>query len=146
MNFSQILTELLVQTKQSQADLARFVGVKPNTVSDWINKGTSPKIEHLYRIADFFSVSFDYLFKGEEISTNNNIYARDLNNSKIVGGHDNSVSKNITYGTPEDLTKFALSENDEELLKIFRSLPTRERIKLLGIVYDFEEQYRKSNT
>ena len=146
MNFNQILTELLVQTKQSQADLARFVGVKPNTVSDWINKGTSPKIEHLYRIADFFSVSFDYLFKGEEISTNNSIYARDLNNSKIVGGHDNSVSKNITYGTSEDSTKLTLSENDEELLKIFRSLPTRERVKLLGIVYDFEEQYRKSNT
>ena len=55
-----------VETHHNQAELARFVGVKPNTVSDWINKETSLKVEHLYRIADFFSVSFNYLFTGEK--------------------------------------------------------------------------------
>lgn len=72
MNFSQRITDLLVETKHNQAELARFVGVKANTVSDWINKGTSPKIEHLYRIADFFSVSFDYLFIGKSNSLSTN--------------------------------------------------------------------------
>lgn len=56
MNFSQRIADLLVETKHNQAELARFVGVKANTVSDWINKGTSPEIEHLYRIADFFHI------------------------------------------------------------------------------------------
>ena len=72
MNFSQRITDLLVETKHNQAELARFVGVKANTVSDWINKGTSPKIEHLYRIADFFSISFDYLFTGKSDSLSTN--------------------------------------------------------------------------
>lgn len=72
MNFSQRITDLLVETKHNQAELARFVGVKANTVSDWINKGTSPKIEHLYRIADFFSISFDYLFTGKSNSLSTN--------------------------------------------------------------------------
>lgn len=74
MNFSQRITDLLVETKHNQAELARFVGVKANTVSDWINRGTSPKIEHLYRIAEFFSISFDYLFigKSNSLSTNEN--------------------------------------------------------------------------
>lgn len=69
MNFSQRIAALLVETNHSQAELSRYIGVKANTVSDWINKGTSPKIEHLYRIADFFSVSFDYLFVGENLDT-----------------------------------------------------------------------------
>ena len=72
MNFSQRIIDLLVETKHNQAELARFVGVKANTVSDWINKGTSPKIEHLYRIADFFSISFDYLFTGKSNSLSTN--------------------------------------------------------------------------
>ncbi len=66
MQFSQRLTSLINQTKHTQAELARFVNVKPNTVSDWINKNTSPKIEHLYLIAEFFNVSFNYLMTGME--------------------------------------------------------------------------------
>ena len=62
MNFNQRIAYLLGEKKCSQADLAKSVGVKPNTVSDWINKGTSPKIEHIYKIANYFNVSFDYLF------------------------------------------------------------------------------------
>lgn len=66
MKFKQRLADLLVQKCHSQAELARFVGVKNNTVSDWINKGTSPKVEHIYRIADFFNVSYDFLMIGKE--------------------------------------------------------------------------------
>lgn len=69
MNFIQQLKRLLAQNDYSQAELARYVGVKNNTVSDWINKGTSPKIEHLYRIAEFFNVSHDVLMTGESKSS-----------------------------------------------------------------------------
>lgn len=70
MDFKQRLSDLLVQNNHSQAELARFVGVKNNTVNDWINKGTSPKIENLYRIAEFFDISFDNLFTNAETSSN----------------------------------------------------------------------------
>lgn len=70
MDFKQRLSDLLVQNNHSQAELARFVGVKNNTVNDWINKGTSPKIENLYRITEFFDISFDNLFTNTETSSN----------------------------------------------------------------------------
>lgn len=70
MDFKQRLSDLLVQNNHSQAELARFVGVKNNTVNDWINKGTSPKIENLYRIAEFFDISFDNLFTNAKTSSN----------------------------------------------------------------------------
>ena len=84
MNFSQRIADLLVETHHNQAELARFVGVKPNTVSDWINKGTSPKVEHLYRIADFFSVSFDYLFTGEETVSSNEINLMNTDETTMI--------------------------------------------------------------
>ena len=65
MQFKEKLQELFNQKGCTQVALAKYVGVKPNTVSDWLNKGTSPKINHLYKIVEFFDVSFDYLFSNE---------------------------------------------------------------------------------
>jgi len=107
VNFSQRISTLLMETNHTQAELSRFIGVKANTVSDWINKGTSPKIEHLYRIADFFSVSFDYLFIGK--------------NSEI-----------------RDISE--LTENEQEMLDVFKQFNEREQIKLIG---KLEELYRQ---
>ena len=61
--FKDNLKLLLEKQNISQKDLAEYVGVKANTVSDWINKGTSPKIEHLCRISDFLKISLDLLLK-----------------------------------------------------------------------------------
>ncbi len=65
--FSDNIRLLLKSQNKTQAQLAKYVGVKQNTVSDWLNLGTSPKIDHIYRIAEFFSTSFDFLFFGKEI-------------------------------------------------------------------------------
>lgn len=65
--FQQTLKELIKSRGITQKELAEFLGVKQNTVSDWINRGTSPKIEHIYRIADYFSVSFDFLFTNDSL-------------------------------------------------------------------------------
>ena len=45
-----------------QEELAKFVGVSTQAVSKWENGGV-PDIELLPKIADFFSVSIDYLFE-----------------------------------------------------------------------------------
>ncbi len=60
--FTQILKDTLRSSGKNQKELAEFVGVRQNTVSDWINQGNSPKIEHIYRISEFFNISIDYLF------------------------------------------------------------------------------------
>lgn len=68
MKFNERLKFLINRKGCTQLELAKFVGVKPNTVSDWIKKGTSPKIEHIYKIAEFFKISFDELFIGRVAS------------------------------------------------------------------------------
>ncbi len=39
-------------------------------------------------------------------------------------------------------TEQVISDTSKELLKVFESLPIRERVKLLNMVYEFEEDYR----
>ncbi len=59
--FQENLRTIIEISGKTQKELAESVGVKQNTVSDWIKQGNSPKVEHLYRIGDFFNVSLDWL-------------------------------------------------------------------------------------
>ena len=58
------LRNLLEQNGESQASLARFCGVSTAAVAQWVTKG-SFGYESAVKIASFFGVSFDWLYKGE---------------------------------------------------------------------------------
>lgn len=47
--------------KLSQTELAEKLSVSKQTVSNWENNNIQPSIDTLIRIADFFSVTVDYL-------------------------------------------------------------------------------------
>ena len=55
-----------MEQHKTQAELAKFIGVRQNTVSDWLNRNKSPSSSYVYRICDFFGVSFNYLFTGQD--------------------------------------------------------------------------------
>lgn len=90
--FSTNLKNLIIKNKVTQKELAEFVGVKQNTVSDWINRGTSPKIEQIYRIIDFFSISFDELF----FDSKTNISKIQTENNSTYMSFDNNFNNQIT--------------------------------------------------
>lgn len=52
----------LRQSKElNQVQLAKKLGVKKQSVSNWENDNIMPSVEMLERIADYFQVSTDYL-------------------------------------------------------------------------------------
>ena len=53
----------------SQVELARRLNISKQTVSNWENDNIQPSIEMLVKIADFFSVSTDFLLglKNEKV-------------------------------------------------------------------------------
>ncbi|MCD7799643.1 MAG: helix-turn-helix domain-containing protein [Ruminococcus sp.] len=111
MQFKERLKRLILERGCTQLALANFLGVKPNTVSDWINKGTSPKVEHIYRIAEFFNVSFDYIFTGE------------------------SEKVSVKSSSSE------YSNDELELISYFRKLPNREKYMELCRIQNIAERY-----
>ena len=52
---------LMKENGLSQVALAKKIGVKQNTVSAWVRGRKEPCIENLWRLADYFGVSVDYL-------------------------------------------------------------------------------------
>lgn len=61
-DFSTTLQELRKEKKITQEQLANYLGVSPQAVSKWEN-GSYPEGDLLPRIADYFNVSIDYLYK-----------------------------------------------------------------------------------
>lgn len=66
MQFVQRMFDLLEQQGKKKADLARFLGVRPTTVTEWSTKGKQPLAEYISRISEFLNVSNDYLLTGKE--------------------------------------------------------------------------------
>lgn len=61
--FGEILQKLRKSYGMNQVELSRELGVTKQAVSNWENKNILPSIDLLIRIADFFSVSCDYLLE-----------------------------------------------------------------------------------
>lgn len=133
--FFEILKALLKEQNKTQQELADYVDVKPNTVSDWLKRGTSPKIEKIYRIAEFFSVSFDYLFTGEEAKNNQ---ATNISNSAIV--QENHATTLIVRN--RESKERELSEQEIELLRIFNSSNIKKQTTLMSFAFNIEDELK----
>lgn len=61
--FGDITKKLRLSYNLSQVQLADSLNVSKQTVSNWENNNILPSIEMLVKIADFFSVSTDFLLE-----------------------------------------------------------------------------------
>lgn len=61
--FSSNLKFLIKRFKTSQQDLALYIDMKQTSVSNWINGVSTPDIDILVKIHQFFGVSMDSLLK-----------------------------------------------------------------------------------
>lgn len=64
---AQRIKDLMKSEKLTQMQLARALGIGQSSVSDWINAKSEPSIENLWKLADTFDVSVDYLIGRKEI-------------------------------------------------------------------------------
>lgn len=64
---AQRIEDLMKHEKLTQMQLAKAIGVGQSSVSDWLNGKKEPSIESLWKLADFFDVSVDYLIGRKEI-------------------------------------------------------------------------------
>ena len=61
MTICERVFSLLADAGREQRELAKFIGVPAKTVSTWKVRGTNPGAEYIAAIAEFFSVSVDYI-------------------------------------------------------------------------------------
>jgi transcriptional regulator with XRE-family HTH domain len=61
MTLNENIRQLRLARNLSQVDLAKVLGVTKQSISNWENNNIQPSIDMLIRLAQFFSVSTDYL-------------------------------------------------------------------------------------
>lgn len=61
MTLNENIRNLRLARNLSQVDLAKALGVTKQSVSNWENNNILPSIDMLIRLAQFFSVSTDYM-------------------------------------------------------------------------------------
>lgn len=139
--------------------LTTQLAISKSNVTNWKN-GTIPNGEVIVRISDYLGVSTDFLLKGSDnniseaiIGTNNqsptitdshNVEVNGIKNERMLNAA--FYANKLRFQHIEIKSDTDLSENAQELIRVFESLPTKEQIRLMNIVYDFEEQYTKSAT
>lgn len=55
------IKELLAVEKISQYALSKRTGISQSAISNWISGKKEPSIDSLWRLADFFDITVDYL-------------------------------------------------------------------------------------
>lgn len=104
MNFAERLDELMAEKKMNSLRLSKEIGGSDRVIGAWRKGEYEPKLESLIRLAEFFDVSLDYLAGRSDV-------------------REMSIKKEPA---PE------ISENGQEVLKIYNRLPEREQLLLLG--------------
>lgn len=132
MKTGDALKNARVGAGMTQAELARRLGVTPQTVSQYERGRINPKFETLKRIADAMDVSVDSLLdESMRAQIECNTYQALLDAMKTVSA---SAGKLTDAGIPEDevksvmgklqnLVDFAIQEADlQEVLRLYQSL------------------------
>lgn len=155
--FFEQLTKACKDNNITITSLTAHLKISKSNVTHWKN-GTLPNSEVVVRISEFLGVSTDYLLKGNEniskaiIETNNqnptitdsqNIEVNGIKNDHLLNAsfHANQLS----FSHIEIKGDTEISDTAKELVRIFESLPIKERTRLMNMVYDFEEEYKNKN-
>ena len=124
MTIAERIFDLAKQQKKRQSDIARFLGVRATTVSEW-RKG-----KHDIS-ASYFGVSLDYLITGNEPR---GAPAAPL--QQIIGNnnsHNTAIAGDMCDG---------LSALDIELLKVVSGFGIREKTEVLHFAYQIEKEIK----
>lgn len=64
----EVFERLLKERNVTASDVSKATGIARSNFTDWKKGRTTPKLEKIQKIADYFDVSIEYLMTGEEKS------------------------------------------------------------------------------
>ena len=113
------LKELRKQRNLTQKDLAKILGVYPQSVGYYENNINKPDPDMLIKIADYFQVSVDYLLGRED----------DLGNISISGS-----------------PALELTADERELVDTFRAIPDNTKGVALTMLHSLAPAKKEKST
>ncbi|WP_215655847.1 helix-turn-helix transcriptional regulator [Pseudoflavonifractor sp. MCC625] len=129
---------LCEQNDVKETAVARELGMGASAPGRW-KKGSTPDLVNAKKIADYFGVTVDSLIGDSVPGTNT---ATNVSNSSVVQGNtgDNVSINNGAAQSGED----TLTDQELEILRIFRSLSPRGQNEMMTLVFNLEDKYKES--
>jgi DNA-binding XRE family transcriptional regulator len=130
------LITLRKERSATQADMAKLLGVERTTYGKYETGGIQPPTEIMLKLADYYSVSVDFLLGNDK--KGGDVY----NGSAVVNGHNSGslTVKNESAGSCR-----ALSKEEQEILRIYSMLDVKFRLKMLDGILKIEEEFNKED-
>ena len=110
------MLQILDSKNIKMSELCCYLGINTSTMANWKTRNTDPPAKYIIPICEYLNVSPEYLLIGKELPT-----TMELLSSK-------------------------LTENEEEILKLFTQLTERQQLKLIVKAEDMVEENQKDNS
>ncbi|MBQ8802841.1 MAG: helix-turn-helix transcriptional regulator [Tyzzerella sp.] len=93
MAFGETLTSLRKAKGLSQEQLAESLNIARQTISKWELNQSTPDMNYIAKLSEFFNVSTDYLIKGENEKENSALKTETLSSGNIIRTANTSSDK-----------------------------------------------------
>jgi transcriptional regulator with XRE-family HTH domain len=120
---SKILKQERTKKGLSQMAFAKLFGVSQQTIGSWETNRTSPDLESLSKLANFFNVSIDYLLGLTDIPETIDTYIAKQSNKQPVENQYNA--------------------DEQELIQLYRELPPEGKITIKSLAKTQHDLYVK---
>lgn len=134
--FYENVKELCRENRTNITSLMKELSMSTSMPTKW-KSGAKPNIETVQKIADHFGVSVDYLLRDESSPFTSNV-AGNISNSAVMQGNTNGSVVINNGGAPTELT-----DQESEVLRIFRALDMRKKNTVLTYLYEIEDQSKE---
>lgn len=124
--FATRLRDLMKNAKATQQDVAAAVGTTRQAISQYADGSVQPNIEKLYKIANYFNVSADYLLGIADVTASD---VDDKAINQMLGLSEKAISKL----KQEDINAYDADSEFREFVNIFADIDT---ITVDGLEYD----------
>ena len=126
MNFAQRLHDLRVSNNLTQTELSEHInGISRSALAMYEQDRRKPDFETLDELADFFNVSFDYLYGKTDVNT----------------GYPSKRIHDPIYGLRKNDMPKAPALNDFEMQQLARLIAYHEKLRDLKHIYRLLEAY-----
>ena len=117
------IKNIRISNNLKQSELADILHISEKTISSWENDRTTPDLNMIYKISNYFKKSFYYLISDDYINLNNNEieiklkvdkreYERILNLVKDTAKYKNTVKQIDTYYSLKDKNSWLRTRNE----------------------------------
>lgn len=117
------IKNIRISNNLKQSELADILHISEKTISSWENDRTTPDLNMIYKISNYFKKSFYYLISDDYINLNNNEieiklkvdkseHERILNLVKNTAKYKNTVKQIDTYYSLKDKNSWLRARNE----------------------------------